>query len=941
MPFLQRSLLAVALLAACPFASAGTWVTHGPHGGSVFKIVAGRSAPDAPILAYGNGGVFRRSAADTAWSRVDGLPPSLYVVDVEAAAMAHVLYLASDYAVYRSSDDGRTWTRASRFAGAGDVQAVFDVAMRPYASDSLAVLTSAGLSLSNDGGVTFAPAAGLDPAASYGRVAYANDGTLYLQVDYDPNATHAGARLIRSTTGGASWTPLTLPASLSWVSQIMTAPESSSLLYVGDGQTVFGSADAGDSWFLVGPPADCGVNALAVAPGDPFGLYAGCDDGGVAYAPYSASAIWTPFGAGNGLVANGTGDAQQIGTLAALPPGPGPTLLAGSLDGGVFRTTDGGATWAPANDGFESTSIRALATHPYDARVVLAGQSDATTTSHGLFRSADGGASWNVSNAKLNAEQIRAIAIDPTTVDADPNTDEPFTVYAAGESYRTPLDETRKDGGIYKSTDRGATWTTIDAGIALVNGRPDMGLVRALWLDPRSCAAPPPSGPCPAGGGPLRTILAAGSGVSDRTSPGLPYRSARIWRSTDAGANWSPSDNGLPLPIARPGTSGTFAMGGVVALAADPTNASTLYAATFLAGFPASGPVSTIANGVFKSTDGGLNWTHSSNGLPRIGGPDTSHVDVLALAVSPADPQMLYAATAPPYAPASAAVYRSTDGGATWTSRSAGIAGRSPRALLVDPNDATGNTVYVAVDGSTVNPGGVYRTTDGGATWNSHSLGLPVTAAMALALPPRASGEPARVLAGTPAGVSLLVSAPDGDDDGVDDVIEASIGDGNFDGVPDASQRNVASLLAPIVGSKQNFILTASIVSGCAQLDNVEHVAAQRLPVDPVAATEQQLWGLVRIELPGCANAVVDVTFHGANFAGGNHRWRNYGPMKPGDETMLDWYAYSQARRLGQQTWRLTLDATRQGNWRGDANNILFIGGPSDLPDFLFANGFD
>ncbi|HJU39101.1 MAG TPA: hypothetical protein VJ724_05970, partial [Tahibacter sp.] len=609
--------------------------------------------------------------------------------------LAPVLYLAGDYAVYRSRDDGHTWTRTSRFAGPGDIQVVFDIALRAATTDSLAVLTTAGLSLSDDGGVTFTSAAGLDPAASYGRVEYANDGTLYLRVEYDPNDAHAGARLIRSTTGGASWTPLTLPAPLSWPSQLMTVPESSSLLYVGDGQTIFGSADAGNSWFLVGAPVDCGVSALAVAPGDPLGLYAGCYDGGAAYAPYSASASWTRFGVGNGFAGNGTGDVAQVYTLAALPPGPAATLLAGSLDGGVFRTVDGGTTWSPANDGLESTSIRALATHPYDARVVLAGQSDATTPSRGMFRSADGGASWNVSNTNLGAEQIRAIAIDPTTVDADPGTDEDFTVYAVGESYAIP-DETHDDGGIYKSTDGGATWTTIDDGIALVNGRPDMGLVRALWLDPRSCASPPPSGPCPAGGGPLRTILVAGSGVPDRNEPGQPYRSARIWRSTDAGASWSASDNGLPLPTARPGTSGTFAMGGVVTLVADPSNGDTLYAGTFLAAFPGSGPVPTIANGVFKSTDGGLNWTHSSAGLPRIGGADTSHVDVLALAVSPADPQMLYAATAPPYGPASAAVYRSTDGGKTWAPRTAGIAGRSPRALLVDPDDATGNTVYAA-----------------------------------------------------------------------------------------------------------------------------------------------------------------------------------------------------------------------------------------------------
>src|SRR5690606_42015139 len=51
------------------------------------------------------------------------------------------------------------------------------------------------------------------------------------------------------------------------------------------------------------------------------------------------------------------------------------------------------------------------------------------------------------------------------------------------------------------------------------------------------------------GSGPLQTLFAVGSGRVDYSAPGLPNLSARIYRSTDAGANWSASENGLPLPI--------------------------------------------------------------------------------------------------------------------------------------------------------------------------------------------------------------------------------------------------------------------------------------------------------------------------------------------------------------------------------------------------------
>ena len=206
-------------------------------------------------------------------------------------------------------------------------------------------------------------------------------------------------------------------------------------------------------------------------------------------------------------------------------------------------------------------------------------------------------------------------------------------------------------------------------------------------------------------------------------------------------------------------------------------------------------------------------------------------------------------------------------------------------------------------------------------------------------MPPRAAGAPARVFVGTSASVWESTLTPDGDDDGAPDAFETQY-DGNNDSVPDATQRNVATF-ASSTNSGPGLVTTA-IVSGCAQLNNSAHVAANRFPPDTAGdATSHDAWGLVRIEMPACANAVVDVTFHGANFLSGNHVWRNYGPKTPGDEGSFGWYSYANATRMGSQTWRLTIDATRQGNWRPDANNILFIGGPADLPDLIYANSFD
>jgi hypothetical protein len=297
-------------------------------------------------------------------------------------------------------------------------------------------------------------------------------------------------------------------------------------------------------------------------------------------------------------------------------------------------------------------------------------------------------------------------------------------------------------------------------------------------------------------------------------------------------------------------------------------------------------------------------------------------------------------------------VYKSVNGGASWSESATGIAGQDVRALFMDPADATGETVYAGTGGTGANPGGVYRTTDGGATWNSLSIGLPANAALALAIPPRALGAPARIVAGTTAGIWEYTTAPDEDVDGSPSSVENSVlaGDGNDDGIPDAAQSGVASLSA--IGSSgaaegsapEGTIVRATIdiVAGtCTQLNDSTSLQASLYPPDPIGAADSHApWGLISFALPDCQNATVHATFHGASFDATWH-WRNYGPRIPGDATTFGWYSFAGARRLDAQTWELVIDARRQGNYRGDTDNILFIGGPAKLPDLIFDHGLE
>ena len=151
--------------------------------------------------------------------------------------------------------------------------------------------------------------------------------------------------------------------------------------------------------------------------------------------------------------------------------------------------------------------------------------------------------------------------------------------------------------------------------------------------------------------------------------------------------------------------------GAVKALAVDPTNAGTLYAAA--------------GTGLFKSTDGGMSWS-ALNAAPGC--------RVSALVIDPQDPGTIYAASG------DSGIFKSTDGGASWNPANSGLppdnAGHyGITSLAMDPQDP--GTLYVGIGRDS---GGVFKTTDGAASWTFASPGLPDAAVMALALDPQNRG---------------------------------------------------------------------------------------------------------------------------------------------------------------------------------------------------------
>ncbi len=564
----------------------------------------------------------------------------------------------------------------------------------------------------------------------------------------------AGAALAQ----GVSWQPTGWGGGGFYWAGACHPTQENTIYMTGDQDGVYKTTDLGKHWqFKNVGLSGYEIYGLAVSPKSPDTVFADSTEG--LNRTTDGGEHWQPL---PGAIALGvkTKRGESVRPVAVSPL-DARLVYAGTPDGKICKSTDGGDTWTAVYQ--VQGPVRSVAASPGDANIVAA-----ATSTQGIVLSTDAGKTWT-------PLQTPALSSNVTFAPGNPQ-----TMYASFYG-----------AGLYMSTDLGKTWAqlpvkgkVIEVAVSPANPDDVYAIATADWngafqashdggktwmvkggmkFDKES----DPTWPVASATGPMSTLTNI---AISPMNPKVLFISAN-WRpmlSTDSGETWTESDHGADISVVTDlqfhgGKTYASAMDeGVFSSDDNGAHWAQLWPTKFdenLSGHywrlavwddgPANWILSTctpwngtLPNHVVISENGGKTFSSSAFGLPDY----NTHANtrwgrgyMRAMAFDPKNPKTVYAGIDgdPASGNSGGGIFKSTDGGISWTQLPVQPGSRRMFfGLAVDPTDS--QRIYWAACGS---GGGIYRSEDGGNSWqhifnkDSYLFNLAVSAAGTLYAP--------------------------------------------------------------------------------------------------------------------------------------------------------------------------------------------------------------
>ncbi|VAW30535.1 Glycosyl hydrolase, BNR repeat precursor, partial [hydrothermal vent metagenome] len=568
--------------------------------------------------------------------------------------------------------DGPSQTKG-KYAGLGRVNCV---AFSPVDTNTLYVGTaSGGVWKTTDLGGNWTPLGDFNMALGVADIVVENHGgqdIVYLGTGDKDHWDTYSVGVLKSIDGGQTWQKTGLDWKLTYrgmVYRILKDPNDDNTLWVSTNKGLFKTTDGGVTFKLLDAHH---FREIEFQPGSNTNMYAGDSWGGIFYSTDGGNS-WTQSVDKSGVNAGRVAIAVSADSANVVYG-----LIVASDNGlyGVYRSRDYGHTFQVVQDtinllgwncsgddsGGQGWYDLVLVADPHNANRIFVGGVNNWTSD-------DGGHTWKLANhwSSTCGGKNDIVHADKHYMAFQPGTDALFEC---------------NDGGIYKSNG-GVHWTDFTSGMAISQ---IYRLSASATVSDEVISGLQDNGTKLFSSGKWRDVM-GGDGMDcqiDYTDVNVQYGESPNGDITRTKDHWQSSKD------ISSGITGSGAW--VTPFVLDPKLHKTLYI-----GY----------QDVFKSTDQGDNWTKLSKWSGKT---------LRSLAVAPSNTQYIYAAT-------QAILYRSTDGGQSWSDITGSLPVNKASITYVTVKNDNPNKVWVTLGG--FNNLGVFETRNGGRSWENISTGLP------------------------------------------------------------------------------------------------------------------------------------------------------------------------------------------------------------------------